>query len=278
MELDEQMLTGSKRGQQRLSDTEVGGSDHQGASWPGVKPFPPFCPQESMQGSSDETANSVEEGSSGPGSSSGHSDVSSNEAPSSRASQSAGSPGSEMHSDDMVDSEALKEDDEDEEEEEEDDDDEDEDEDKGERSTADSGQQKESREQPESRKRKAGEALCEGSSQGAGPSCAGAKDNPKVLSFSPETSAAMATAASTSLEGRMRLLDACSASSSARPDEAASPQQPSNIGSAQMVQGAQEPPCLSRPGDFLGEAMGSELFTCRRFIGPQHHHHPHHDG
>ncbi|XP_056267031.1 ubiquitin carboxyl-terminal hydrolase 34-like, partial [Pseudoliparis swirei] len=85
MEMDDQMMTGSKRGQQRLSDTE-----------------------ESMQGSSDETANSVEEGSSGPGSSSGRSEASSNEAASSRASQSAGSPGSELHSDDMADREALK--------------------------------------------------------------------------------------------------------------------------------------------------------------------------
>lgn len=231
-----------------------------------------------MQGSSDETANSVEEGSSGPGSSSGHSDVSSNEAASSRASQSAGSPGSEMHSDDMVDSEALKEDDEDDEEEEDDDEDEEEEEeeDKRDHSAADGGQQKDSKEQPESRKRKAGEALCEGNSQGAGRSCSGGKDNPKVLTFSPETSAAMAMAASASLEGRMRLMDACSASSSARPDETASPQQPSNVGSAQMVQGPQEPPCLSRTGDFLGEAMGNELFNCRRFIGPQHHHH--HEG
>lgn len=228
-----------------------------------------------MQGSSDETANSVEEGSSGPGSSSGRSDVSSNEAASSRASQSAGSPGSEMHSDDMVDSEALKEDEEDEEEDE-DEEDEEEDDDEG---KAGGGQQKEPREQPESRKRKAGEALSEGGGQGAGPGCAGSKDAPKVLAFSPETSAAMATAASTSQEGRMRLLEACSASSSARPDEDASPQQPSNVGSAQMGQGPQEPPSLSGPGDFLGEALGSELFTCRRFIGPQHQHqHHHHDG
>ena len=211
-----------------------------------------------MQGSSDETANSVEEGSSGPGSSSGRSDVSSNEAASSRASQSAGSPASEMHSDDMADSEALKEDEEDEEEE---------DEDKGERSTADGGQQK------ESRKRKAGEALCEGSSKGVGPGSAGGKDNPKVLGFSTETSAVMATAASGSSEGRRRLLDTCSASSSARPD-----QDVSNTGPAQMAQGSQEPPCLARAGDFLGEAIGSELFSCRRFIGPQHHHHQHHHG
>lgn len=226
-----------------------------------------------MQGSSDETANSVEEGSSGPGSSSGRSDASSNEAASSRASQSAGSPGSEMQSDDMADSEALKEeDDDDEEEDDEDDDDEDEDdEDEGPRLVAEGGQQKESREQQESRKRKAGEALGEGSSQGVGPSCSGGAANPKVLPFSAETSAGMATVASTSMEGRMRLLDSCSSSSSARPDGA---EHPSDIGPPQLVQGAQE--CMPRPGDFLGEAIGNELFNCRRFIGPQHHHHHHH--
>lgn len=31
MEMDDQMMAGSKRGQQRLSDTEVRGSGHQGA-------------------------------------------------------------------------------------------------------------------------------------------------------------------------------------------------------------------------------------------------------
>ncbi|XP_034052612.1 ubiquitin carboxyl-terminal hydrolase 34-like, partial [Gymnodraco acuticeps] len=136
MEMDDQMMSGSKRGQQRLSDTE-----------------------ESMQGSSDETANSVEEGSSGPGSSSGRSEASSNEAASSRASQSAGSPGSEMHSDDMADSEALKEeeeeeeDDDEEDDEDDDDDDDDDDEDEGNRSAAEGGNhQKEQREQTESRK------------------------------------------------------------------------------------------------------------------------------
>ncbi|KAL0621312.1 LOW QUALITY PROTEIN: Ubiquitin carboxyl-terminal hydrolase 34, partial [Plecturocebus cupreus] len=68
---------------------------------------------ESMQGSSDETANSGEDGSSGPGSSSGHSDGSSNEVNSSHASQSAGSPGSEVQSEDIADIETLKEEDED---------------------------------------------------------------------------------------------------------------------------------------------------------------------
>lgn len=107
-----------------------------------------------MQGSSDETANSVEEGSS-----SGRSEGSSNEAASSRASQSAGSPGSELQSDDMADSEALKEEEEDEEEEEEDDDDDDEEE--VNRNFAET-QKEQMREQTESRKRKAGEALGEG--------------------------------------------------------------------------------------------------------------------
>ena len=66
-----------------------------------------------MQGSSDETANSGEDGSSGPGSSSGHSDGSSNGVNSSHASQSAGSPGSEVQSEDIADIEALKEEEED---------------------------------------------------------------------------------------------------------------------------------------------------------------------
>ncbi|XP_061685121.1 ubiquitin carboxyl-terminal hydrolase 34 isoform X2 [Syngnathoides biaculeatus] len=241
-DIDKQMMTGSKRGQQRLSDTE-----------------------ESMQGSSDETANSAEECSTGPGSTSGHSDASSNEAASSRASQSAGSPASEVHSDDMADSEALKEEDDDEEEEEEDEedeDDEDEEEDEEEEVPADAGSQKDEdpREQSESRKRKAGEVLNEGT-------------KPKVLLFSPETSAIMAaaaTAASTSLESRMRMMDTCVASSSAQTPQI------SDIGSCQVEQGPQEPPRVARPADFLGEAMSGEIFNCRRFIGPQHHHHRHH--
>jgi len=230
-----------------------------------------------MQGSSDETANSVEEGSSGPGSSSGRSEASSNEAASSRASQSAGSPGSELHSDDMADREALKEEEEEEEEDDEDDEEDDDDEDdddeddddeddKGSRSAAEGGQQKE---QTESRKRKAEEALGEGSGGGA---------KPKVLPFNPETSAVMVTSAT--LESRMRMLDACSASMSTTRPEGAEPQQQqqADIGPSQMVQGPQEPPCLPLPGDFLGDAMGNELFNCRRFIGPQHHHHHHHEG
>ncbi|XP_028316758.1 ubiquitin carboxyl-terminal hydrolase 34 isoform X2 [Gouania willdenowi] len=258
IEMDEQMITGSKRSQQRLSDTE-----------------------ESMQGSSDETANSVEEGSSGPGSSSGRSEASSNEAASSRASQSAGSPGSEMHSDDMADSEALKEEDEeeddDEDDEEEDDDDDEDDEEEGNRLPSESNQPKEIREQTETRKRKAGEALGEVLSQGAGPSSPGEGAKPKVMSFNSDTSAVMVTAAPTSLEGRMRILDSCSATTSGRSDVAEPQQQAADNSPTQMVvQGPQEPPCLSRPGDFLGEAMGSELFNCRRFIGSQHHHHHHH--
>ncbi|XP_070409718.1 ubiquitin carboxyl-terminal hydrolase 34 isoform X3 [Nothobranchius furzeri] len=254
MEMEDQMMvTSSKRSQQRLSDTE-----------------------ESLQGSSDETANSVEEGSSGPGSSSGRSEASSNEAASSRASQSAGSPASEIHSDDMADSEALKEEDDEEEEEDEEDEDDDEEEEEGNGSAVEDGQQKAAREQTESRKRKAGEALGEGPSHRVGPIGSGGGTKPKVLSFSPETSAVMATAASSSLEGRMRMLDACSSSSSARPERMEPQQQAENISPSQMVQGPQEPASLPRPGDFLGEAMSSELFNCRRFMGPQHHHHHHH--
>ncbi|KAI4796770.1 hypothetical protein KUCAC02_026767, partial [Chaenocephalus aceratus] len=130
---------------------------------------------------------------------------------------------------------------------------------------ADSGNhQKEQREQTESRKRKAGEALGEGTSQGAGPSGSGGGAKSKNLPFNPEASSA-AVMASASLEGRMRMLDACSASASARPD-VTEPQQP-EIGPSQMVQGpqgSQEPPCLPRgPGDFLGDAMGNEIFNCR---------------
>lgn len=225
-----------------------------------------------MQGSSDETANSVEEGSSGPGSSSGCSEASSNEAASSRASQSACSPGSEMHSDDMGDSEALKEEEEDEENE--DDEEQDEEEDEGNQSAVEDGQQKAVREQTESRKRKAGEALCDVPSHGVGPIGSGAGTKTKVLSFSPETSTVMVTAVSSTLEGHMKMLDTCS-SSSARP-EGIEHQQVQDISPCEMVQRPQEPSCLQRPGDFLGEPMSSELFNCRRFIGPQHHHHHHH--
>ncbi|CAL8351436.1 unnamed protein product, partial [Boreogadus saida] len=266
MEMDDQMMSGSKRGQQRLSDTE-----------------------ESMQGSSDETANSVEEGSS-----SGRSEASTNQGgASSNASQSAGSPGSEMHSEDMADSEALKEEEEEEDDDEDDEDDEDDDDEEeggGEgRSRAGAGPvagegPRPSREAPEARKRKAGEALGEGPGQGAGTSgVAGGGPKPKVLPFSPETAAAMAAVASTSLESRMRMLEACSASSSGRlegPEREAlphqQPQQQPDLGPSQGVQGPPEGPCLPRPGDFLGDAMGSDLFNCRRFMGPPHHHHHHH--
>ncbi|KAI4786493.1 hypothetical protein KUCAC02_037084, partial [Chaenocephalus aceratus] len=184
MEMDDQMMSGSKRGQQRLSDTE-----------------------ESMQAALTRRPTSQPIGR---------------------------EPRSEMHSDDMADS---------------------------------GNHQKEQREQTESRKRKAGEALGEGTSQGAGPSGSGGGAKSKNLPFNPEASSA-AVMASASLEGRMRMLDACSASASARPD-VTEPQQP-EIGPSQMVQGpqgSQEPPCLPRgPGDFLGDAMGNEIFNCRRFI------------
>lgn len=213
-----------------------------------------------MQGSSDETANSVEEGSS-----SGRSEGSSNEAASSRASQSAGSPGSELQSDDMADSEALKEEEEDEEEEEEDDED---DEEEVNRNFAET-QKEQMREQTESRKRKAGEALGEG----VGPSGSGGVVKTKPLPFNAETSGVTVT---TSLEGRMRMLEPCPASTSGRGEGAEAQQTAPELGPSQLGQGPQEPTCLPRPGDFLGDAMSSEIFNCRRFIGPQHHHHHHH--
>lgn len=227
-----------------------------------------------MQGSSDETANSMEEGSSGPGSSSGHSEGSSNEAGSSRASQSAGSPGSELHSDDMADSEILKEeeDEEDDEDDDEDDDDEEDEEGNNRGVAAEGSPQKEPRDQPEVRKRKAGEALVEEQGDRAERGGAGDGPKPKGLPFNPEAAVGMVTATA-SMEGRMRMLDACSA----RPE--GPEQQHSEMGgpSPQMAPGPQEQTCLPCPGDFLGDAMGNELFNCRHFIGPHHHHH-HHEG
>ena len=88
--MDEQLISRSKHVQQRLSDTE-----------------------ESVQGSSDETANNGEDESSGPGNSSGHSDGSSNEMNSSHASQSAGSPSREVRPEDTAHMKPFKEDDED---------------------------------------------------------------------------------------------------------------------------------------------------------------------
>nr|XP_023680681.1 ubiquitin carboxyl-terminal hydrolase 34 isoform X2 [Paramormyrops kingsleyae] len=277
IEMDEQIMNSSKHGQQRLSDTE-----------------------ESMQGSSDETANSGEDGSSGPGSSSGRSEASSNEAGSSRASQSAGSPGSELHSDDMADSEALKEeeeeeeDEEEEEEEEEDEEDEEEEEEEEEEdedeeevenpAVAGGSPQNETCDPAELRKRKAVEAqpqagLCLAErevslDQGGGSGSSGGP-NAKGLPFTPEAAAAMVTASSAAVETHMRMLDACS--SSARP-EAAEHELPGDMGPSHMPPGPQDPACLPRSGDFLTDAMGNELFNCRRFMGPQHHHHhhPHH--
>ncbi|XP_033860381.3 ubiquitin carboxyl-terminal hydrolase 34 isoform X3 [Acipenser ruthenus] len=228
IEMDEQIMNRAKRVQQRLSDTE-----------------------ESMQGSSDETANSGEDASSGPGSSSGRSDGSSNEVNSSHASQSAGSPGSEVHSEDMADSEALKEEEEEEEEEE---------------IEVERGRspQKESR-NPELRKRKLEShaiPICLGEPQGATDRSGTNSGTGKDLPFNPE--------AVSSVDSRMRLLDASSHPEDPDHDMA------EEISSTQLSQGSQDP-CISRPGDFLGEAIGNELFNCRRFIGPQHHHHhPHH--
>ncbi|XP_055079983.1 ubiquitin carboxyl-terminal hydrolase 34 isoform X2 [Periophthalmus magnuspinnatus] len=226
IEMDDPVMS-SKRSQQRLSDTE-----------------------ESMQGSSDETANSVEEGSS-----SGRSEASSNEAASSRASQSAASPGSDIQSDDMNDSEALKEEEEEEDEEE---------------CTTETAKDQ-TRDQTESRKRKAGEALGE-EAQSNTP---GGGGKAKPLPFSSEASGTMVT--SSSLEGRMRLLEQqCSTSTTGRTEGPESQQNVPDVGASPLGQGPQEPSCLPRPADFLGEAMSSEIFNCRRFIGPQHHHHHHH--
>uniref|UniRef100_A0A8C9UXP2 Ubiquitin carboxyl-terminal hydrolase 34 n=1 Tax=Scleropages formosus TaxID=113540 RepID=A0A8C9UXP2_SCLFO len=233
IEMDEQIMNSSKHGQQRLSDTE-----------------------ESMQGSSDETANSGEEGSSGPGSSSGRSEGSSNEAGSSRASQSAGSPGSELHSDDMADSE----------------------EEERETATAEGSPRNEHRDIAE-RKRKAGDSqqqsgMCLGERDGSVDHSSGGTTGPNVkgMPFSPETPAMAAASASSSADNHMRMLDACSSSSH---PEGADRDLPAEISSAHMHPGPQDPACLPRSGDFLGDTMGSELFNCRRFIGPQHHH-PHH--
>uniref|UniRef100_A0A4W3GN70 Ubiquitin carboxyl-terminal hydrolase 34 n=1 Tax=Callorhinchus milii TaxID=7868 RepID=A0A4W3GN70_CALMI len=221
IEMDEQIMNRAKRAQQRLSDTE-----------------------ESMQGSSDETANSGEDASSGPGSSSGHSDGSSNEVNSSRASQSAGSPGSEVHSEDMADSEALKEDEDDEDEE------------------GGHSPQKESRNSElRTRNTESQSGICLSESPGAaerdGPNGGSGKD----LQYSTE--------AVTSGENRIRLLDGCSHPEDSEHDMSG------EINSAHISQGSQES-CIARTGDFLGEAIGNEIFNCRRFIG-QHHHH-HHDG
>ncbi|XP_041108946.1 ubiquitin carboxyl-terminal hydrolase 34 isoform X1 [Polyodon spathula] len=227
IEMDEPIMNRAKRVQQRLSDTE-----------------------ESMQGSSDETANSGEDASSGPGSSSGRSEGSSNEVNSSHASQSAGSPGSEVHSEDMADSEALKEEEEEEEEEEE----------------VERGRcpLKECR-NPELRKRKSEShaGICLGEPQGATDRSGANSGTGKDLPFSPE--------AVSSVDNRMRILDACS-SHPEDPDH----DMAEEIGPTHLSQGSQDT-CISRTADFLGEAIGNELFNCRRFIGPQHHqHHPHH--
>lgn len=255
-----------------------------------------------MQGSSDETANSGEEGSSGPGSSSGRSEASSNEAESSRASQSAGSPGSELHSD-IADSEALKEDDEEEDDEDdEEDDDEDDEDDRPTVAATDRSPQKEARDSLTSdvRKRKAGEALGEVQAPPERPGMSGAGasgsmgpglQKPKTLSFSSEATSAMVTSSSSS---SLRILDTCSSSSACLEGSSEEHIDPASLSQSQHSQqqqqqglgpemgsshGApitQEPPCLTRATDFLSEAMGNELFNCRRFINPQHHHHHHH--
>ncbi|KAJ7422952.1 hypothetical protein WISP_35954 [Willisornis vidua] len=219
IEMEEQLMNRTKHVQQRLSDTE-----------------------ESMQGSSDETANSGEDGSSGPGSSSGHSDGSSNEANSSRASQSAGSPGSEAQSEDIADIEALKEEEDDEEEE------------------RSHGTQKGSRSaELRGRKLETPAGICLGDAQGAAERGGTTNGAGKEHGFD--------SAAAPPGDSRIRILDAC-----ARDTEHS---MAGDMGTAHMAQGPQES-CITHTGDFLGETIGNELFNCRQFIGPQHHHHHHH--
>ncbi|KAF3852699.1 hypothetical protein F7725_006054 [Dissostichus mawsoni] len=101
--------------------------------------------------------------------------------------------------------------------------------------------------------------------EGAGPSGSGGGAKSKNLPFNPETSSA-AVMASASLEGRMRMLDACSASTSARPD-VTEPQQP-EIGPSQMdMLSADDVSCSSSQvsakseknmADFDGEESGCE--------------------
>lgn len=199
--------------------------------------------KESMQGSSDETANSGEDGSSGPGSSSGHSDGSSNEANSSHASQSAGSPGSEVQSEDIADIEALKEDEE-------------EDEDRG-HSSQKNGRNAELR----SRKMESQSGICLGDSQGAAERGGVSNGTGNDHVFNTDSVPAV--------DNRIRMLDPCSHGEDAEHDMTG------EIGTAHISQGSQDS-CITHTGDFLGEAIGNELFNCRQFIGPQHHHQHHH--
>ncbi|XP_018120315.1 ubiquitin carboxyl-terminal hydrolase 34 isoform X2 [Xenopus laevis] len=217
IEMDEQILNRSKHVQQRLSDTE-----------------------ESMQGSSDETANSGEDASSGPGSSSGHSEGSSNEVNSSHASQSAGSPGSEVHSEDIVDMEALKEDDE---------------EDEHSINTA-----KNRVAELQKRKLESQAGICLGESQGPVERSTASNGSGKDLVFNSDSVQPG--------DSQIRILDACS-----HPEECEHDM--TGEMSTSYMQGSIDT-CIARSGDFLGEAIGNELFNCRRFIGPQHRHHHHH--
>ncbi|NWQ77721.1 UBP34 hydrolase, partial [Columbina picui] len=221
IEMEEQLINRTKHVQQRLSDTE-----------------------ESLQGSSDETANSGEDGSSGPGSSSGHSDGSSNEANSSHASQSAGSPGSEVQSEDIADIEALKEE---------------EDEEEEDRSH---NPQKSSRSaELQSRKLESQTGICLGDSQGAAERSGANNGAGKDHVFNTDSV--------TPVDNRIRMLDACSHAEDAEHDMTG------EMSSAHISQGSQDS-CITHTGDFLGETIGNELFNCRQFIGPQHHHHHHH--
>uniref|UniRef100_A0A8C3UPZ5 Ubiquitin specific peptidase 34 n=1 Tax=Catharus ustulatus TaxID=91951 RepID=A0A8C3UPZ5_CATUS len=221
IEMEEQLINRTKHVQQRLSDTE-----------------------ESMQGSSDETANSGEDGSSGPGSSSGHSDGSSNEANSSHASQSAGSPGSEVQSEDIADIEALKEEDDEEEED------------------RSHNAQKSSRSTDlRGRKLESQTGICLGDAPGPAERSGASNGAGKEHVFNTDTVPPV--------DNRIRMLDACSHAEDAEQDMAG------EMSTAHISQGSQDS-CITHTGDFLGETIGNELFNCRQFIGPQHHHHHHH--
>ncbi|XP_069090498.1 ubiquitin carboxyl-terminal hydrolase 34 isoform X1 [Pleurodeles waltl] len=226
IEMDEQLMNRSKHVQQRLSDSE-----------------------ESMQGSSDETANSGEDASSGPGSSSGHSDGSSNEVNSSHASQSAGSPGSEVHSDDIADIEALKEEE-----------DEEDDEDEAEEDGVQTPQKNCRTTELQKRKLESQAAICLVDSRAGG--------DINDISHRTDKDRVFEAESVQPVDDRIRMIDACS-----------HPEDPECDMAGEMTAAhidASQDSCRARSGDFLGEAIGNELFNCRRFIGPHHHHHHHH--
>ncbi|KTG46700.1 hypothetical protein cypCar_00027517, partial [Cyprinus carpio] len=307
MEMDEPIMSSGKRGQQRLSDTEV---TH----------FPKYdlktdVTQLSLIGFCHSAGVSAGQFRRDGQQRRGGQQQRTQRAPAQRgwispSSQSAGQPAAaQLHSDDMADSEALKEEEEDEEEEDDDEDDDDDDEDDEDDRPAvasEGSPQKETRDSREPstselRKRKAGEAL--GEVQGPperpgippGITSAPGLSKTKSIPFTPEAAAAMVASSS------LRILEPCSSSSvclegtsgeqadTSSRSQSQNPQQPqqggTEMGSSHEASVSQEPPCIPRPADFLTEAMGNELFNCRRFISPQHHHqhhhhhhHHHHDG